>query len=209
MKSLMKVVPQAAERVELMSASDTPWALALSWSMLMCNCGVSSRLLGRTPRSSGSRLAMPKSWLRTAIRAWSRAGMIFQLQIEAGGIAQFLHRRRDDGEDLRVAIGEEMHHRAAGNGNRSVLAALALAPVLQMGEGHAGILARAGKGKGGHRKDEIDVRLFFVEIIFGHILRHFQGRRLGCAGRQRDQAEDETLVLVGQKAGGQAHEQER
>ncbi len=42
-----------------------------------------------------------------------------------------------------------------------------------------------------------------------HVLRHLQRVGLGGAGRQGDQVEDEALVLVGQKAGGQPHEQER
>ncbi len=84
---------------------------------------------------------------------------------------------------------------------------LALAPVLQVGEGHAGILARAGEGKARHCKDEIDIVLFAVQVVFGHILRNVQRCGLGGAGGQGDQVEDEALVLVGQKTGGQANEQ--
>ena len=104
MKSLMKVEPQAALRVELMSASDTPSALALAWSISTCSCGVSSRLLGRTPGQQ--RIARRQA--QQLVAGGDQAGMaeiaaVFQLEVEAGGVAQFLHRGRHEGEDLRVA----------------------------------------------------------------------------------------------------------
>ena len=71
---------------------------------------------------------------------------VFQFQVEAGGIAQFLHRRRHEGEDLGVAAARRsacMARLAMADG--AVLGALALVPVLQMDEGDAGILAGAGE----------------------------------------------------------------
>ena len=95
--------PGGADRVALMSAIETPSALALAWSMSMCSCGVSSRLLGRTPEQ---RIARRQA--QQLVAGLHQAGMaeiaaVFQLEVEAGGIAQFLHRRRHQGEDLRVA----------------------------------------------------------------------------------------------------------
>ena len=101
-----------------------------------------------------------------------------------------------------------MHHRAVGDGDRSIPATLALVPILQAREGNAGILARAREGKARHREDEVHIRLFMVEIILRHILCHFQRLGLGGAGGKVDQVQDGALVLVGKKAGGQPHEQD-
>ena len=134
---------------------------------------------------------------------------ILHLDVEAGGVAQFLHRGRHQRVDLRVADTEEVHVGAVGDGGGAVFGPFTQAPVAQAGKRHTGILARTGEGEAGHREDELDVILFLVEIMLGHGLRHLQRLGLSAAGRQGDQVEDEALVLVGQEACGQAHEQKR
>ena len=68
---------------------------------------------------------------------------ILHLDVEARGLAEFLHRRRHQREHLRVAdFARSSSSRAARWHRRVIARAGALVPGLQMHEGDAGILAR-------------------------------------------------------------------
>ena len=136
-------------------------------------------------------------------------GAILHLQIEAGGEAEFRHRRRHQREDLGIGNAEESHEGAPCDGGGASLHTGPQIPVAQAGECDARILANAQEAEARDGKDHVDVLLFVLEIVVRDLPRHSQCFGLGRARRQVDQIDDEALVLIRQKAGGQIEKKAR
>ena len=143
---------------------DTPSALAFSRSMSSLNCGASSTPLGRTPASARI-LARPRpatGCARPGRPARPSAAAVLQHHVEAGGVAEFEHRRRRHRDDVGFLDGAEILVGAANNGLHGLRALLALVPVAQLDEQQAGVLARAGEVEAVHGEHALDRVLLLV-----------------------------------------------
>ena len=86
-----------------MSAMLRLWAFAFSRSMVMVYCGSSLRPFGAhrdQPRVLGRRSQQLVAHRHQLVVAG--IVLVQQLEIEAGGVAEFQHRGRREGEHLRV-----------------------------------------------------------------------------------------------------------
>src|SRR5688500_15272476 len=84
-----------------------------------------------------------------------------------------------------------------------MVAALALAPILEPPEGKSGILAPSVKTESGDRDEAFNLRL--LEKILLDLPQHFVGPFLGCADRELDVGDKITLVFRGKERGGHSH----
>ena len=83
---------------------------------------------------------------------------IFELHFEAGGVAEFAHRRRQQREDLRVANLRKRLDRAPDDRLRAVDLAGSLVPVGEVDERLAGVLTLTGKAEAGDDEYRVHVR---------------------------------------------------
>jgi hypothetical protein len=122
---------------------------------------------------------------------------VFHFQVEAGGVAQFLHRRRHQGEDLRVA---GQHGKNAPHGAAVAMAGRRFLPGPRSSRGFRWVKAMPvfwpapAKAEARDGKDEIDIVLLVVRKWWatcspppwcGWVAR----------GGQGDQGDDKALVL--------------
>jgi hypothetical protein len=72
-----------------------------------------------------------------------------------------------------------------------------------VGEGHAGVLARAAETEADHGEQGLGVLFLFQPMVLD-LTKHGFGAGLDGAGRQGDQADDRALVLLREEGGRQA-----
>ena len=133
---------------------------------------------------------------------------IFHFQIEAGGLAKFLHRGRHQREHHRIADLRERFHRALHDGGGMIFGPGTFVPRLQMHEGKAGVLARAREAETGDDEDDVHVLLLVHHVVVLDLLGDVERARLCCADGQGELRQHGTLIFFRQEGGGQADEQQ-
>ncbi len=128
------------------------------------------------------------------------------MQVEAGRIAQFAHGRRNDGVDAGIADLGKLLGGALDKGEDLEILGLAVLELLQAHEGHALVLSAAGRTKADDRKDVIDGRVVFVDLL--HLVEHGQGFVGRRADRQLHLGHQQALVLVRQEGRRQGDSEE-
>ena len=137
----------------------------------------------------------------------SEASTILQAEGKAGGVAQFRNRRRVQREDDRIANAAEQRTKGtADHGIRSLILALALAPVLERGEHDTGVRPVAREAETLNGNNVLD-RLFMLVVVLD-LLDHFQRTVGRCTRRQLDVGHDVALVFGRQERRRQTQEQE-
>ena len=171
--------------VELMSARETPSALALSWSSSIFICAASAKPCGRTCISAGFFAAMPSSWPLAAHECFmADAAHVLEPEVEAGGGAELGDRRRVHREDHGVLDAAEADQGALDHGLHLAVLARAFFPRLEPDEGERGILGAPGEAESG------DGEVVFHFRLLGEILLHLQQRLAGAlVGRADRQVE--------------------
>ena len=134
------------------------------------------------------------------------AGAVLQSQRRTAGVAQLGNGRRRQRVDEGIADARQCHLGPLGQGSGRVLFTLALVPVLQRHEGDGRVLAVAAEREAQHADGVLDLGLRHHELL--DLLHGIQRALLRGTGRQLDVHHDVALVLVGQEARGDAHEEE-
>ena len=92
----------------------------------------------------------------------AEAAAILEIEVETGGTAQGRNGRNVEGEDIGLLDAHEAAHGPADDRLDRLVGAFALAPVTQLGEDHADVLALAGKDA----QDFVhDVTLCFLDTL--------------------------------------------
>ena len=141
-------------------------------------------------------------------RLMPEAGLVLQLEVETGRVAEFHNGGRRECEHLRIADFRERRHGALGHGVHLEGRVLTLAPVLEAHEGHSHVLAVAREAEPENAHQTVDGFLFLFEEVAFDPLQHLGGLFLRRAGGQLDLGEQHALVLIGQEARGQGLEHE-
>ena len=134
------------------------------------------------------------------------AGAVLQSQRRTAGVAQLGNGRRRQRVDEGITDARQCHLGTLGQGSGRVLRTLALVPVLQRHEGDGRVLAVAAEREAQHADGVLDLGLRHHELL--DLLHGIQRALLRGTGRQLDVHHDVALVLVGQEARGDAHEEE-
>ncbi len=147
--------PQAADSVLLMSAIDKAERSRPSPCRRRCGTAACPPGRWRAHRSAWRCRRRPAATgcARPSAPRGRAAAVVLQVEVEAAGGAEFRHRRRREREDqgvldlhLRAPIARPATHRRCSSGDLRSL------PVLQVDEGHAGVLAAAAEAEALHRR---------------------------------------------------------
>ena len=193
-----------------MSAIDSPSAAAFSLSTSMRDAELRRVLLAVRPDVDQQRALRRGAEELVAgghERVVAEAGVVLEEEGKAGRDAELGHRRRRERERERVLDLHQRAHRAAGDRVRVQLGRLALAPVLEVHEREAVVLAAAAEAEALHAEDGLDRVLLVLEEVLLQPLDRLHRALLGRADRCEHLAQQVPLVLGGQERARQAREQ--
>ena len=132
---------------------------------------------------------------------------VLELHRKSRRIAKTAHRAGNEGENLRVAQARQRLARPVGDRVGSVFLAGTVVPVDEVQKALAGILAgRTAPAAARDEEERADIGLFLAQQIFFDAVAHGERAFLRRARGQAELHRNAALILIGQKAGRQAHE---
>ena len=139
--------------------------------------------------------------------SWPSPPMSWSIEVEARRVAQLGDRGRRDDVDRGLLDARQGHHRPAGDGLGAQPGAAAQVPVLELDVREGLALAAAGHAETRHAAERVHGLLLVLLEVAPHLVD--DGLRLleRRADGQRHHRHQHPLVLVGEVAGGHAHEE--